>query len=104
MDQQLDNARSYVALVKQTLGAGTAQYQNFLTILKGYRTGEIAVYDVIDQISGLFRGDSEYWASTHFFRKITKLNSLLMMSRGVQMQKMMSYYCRARRRLGYQPV
>lgn len=59
MDPQLDNARSYVALVKQTLGAGTGQYQNFLTILKGYRTGEIAVHDVIDQISALFRGDSE---------------------------------------------
>lgn len=59
MDPQLDNARSYVVLVKQTLGAGTSQYTNFLTILKGYRTGEIAVYDVIDQISDLFRGDSE---------------------------------------------
>mmetsp|Transcript_20232 Transcript_20232/g.31603 ORF Transcript_20232/g.31603 Transcript_20232/m.31603 type:complete len:638 (-) Transcript_20232:15-1928(-) len=59
MDPQLDNARSYVALVKETLGAGTAQYSNFLTILKGYRTGEIAVYDVIDQISELFSGDSE---------------------------------------------
>ncbi|KAL7499343.1 hypothetical protein ACHAWT_008258 [Skeletonema menzelii] len=59
MDPHLDNARSYVALVKMTLGPGTPQYTNFLTILKGYRTGEIAVYDVIDQISNLFRGDSE---------------------------------------------
>lgn len=59
MDPQLDNARNYVALVKMTLGAGTPQYKNFLDILKGYRTGEIAVYDVIDQISGLFQGDKE---------------------------------------------
>jgi hypothetical protein len=59
MDPQLDNARNYVALVKMTLGAGTPQYKNFLDILKGYRTGEIAVYDVIDQISDLFQGDKE---------------------------------------------
>ena len=59
MDPQLDNARNYVALVKMSLGAGSSQYKNFLTILKGYRTGEIAVYDVIDQISDLFQGDSE---------------------------------------------
>jgi len=59
MDPQLDNARNYVALVKMTLGAGTPQYKNFLDILKGYRTGEIAVYDVINQISGLFQGDKE---------------------------------------------
>ena len=58
IDPQLDNARNYVALVKMSLGAGSSQYKNFLTILKGYRTGEIAVYDVIDQISDLFQGDS----------------------------------------------
>lgn len=57
MEPQLENARSYVALVKTTLGAGTLQYKNFLAILKGYRTGEIAVYDVIDQISDMFQGD-----------------------------------------------
>lgn len=55
----LDNARSYVALVKSTLGPGTPSYKTFLGILKGYRTGEIAVHDVIDQVSDLFQGDRE---------------------------------------------
>ena len=48
-----------MSLVKNVLGAGTSQYTHFLGILKGYRTGEIAVEDVIDQISTVFQGDPE---------------------------------------------
>ncbi|KAL7458465.1 hypothetical protein ACHAWC_010651 [Mediolabrus comicus] len=55
----LENARNYVSEVKSALGGSTPRYKEFLSILKGYRTGEKPVTVVIEQVSQLFQGNRE---------------------------------------------
>ena len=55
----LENARHYVSEVKSALGGSTPRYKEFLSILKGYRTGEKPVTVVIEQVSQLFQGNRE---------------------------------------------
>ena len=55
----LENARHYVSEVKSAVGGSTPRYKEFLSILKGYRTGEKPVAVVIEQVSQLFQGNRE---------------------------------------------
>lgn len=54
---QIDNARKYVARVKEMYGNDSRQYRGFLEALREYRSRQLEPLDVIDRIAQLFKGD-----------------------------------------------
>ena len=54
---QIDNARKYVARVKEMYGSDSRQYRGFLEALREYRSRQLEPLDVIDRIAQLFKGD-----------------------------------------------
>ena len=54
---QIENARKYVARVKEMYGSDSRQYRGFLEALRDYRSRQLEPLDVIDRIAQLFKGD-----------------------------------------------